>query len=65
MKFGICTQLEKAGEVKAAVLFDELDEGREFLSLPGFTHVVSPFITNVTKAGGISSSGRIKSTHFV
>jgi hypothetical protein len=48
------------GEVKAAVLFNKLDERLEFLGLLGITHAVSPFMTNVTRAGGISSSGSTK-----
>src|SRR5713101_7325941 len=54
------------GKVKATIVLEVLEEGFKLLSGIGLirrdTHSASPLITSVTRAVGISSRGRIKST---
>src|SRR5262249_15371152 len=55
-----------AGKVKATIMLEVLEKGFNLLSNPGLfwrdTHSASPLITSVTRAVGISSRGRTKST---
>src|SRR5262249_49558648 len=51
-----------ASKVEAPAVFNKFQQGEELLVIRGGAHSASPFITNVTRAEGISSSGKMKST---
>src|SRR5437899_7684589 len=51
-----------AGEVESAGGAEMLEERLEHAALFRLRHCTCPFITSVTSAGAISSSGRTKST---